>query len=57
MSFVARFLAEFGESLEATDIILSGSYTSTAVDLTIGSEVRADFGPLGSLSVRGIRDD
>jgi 2-keto-4-pentenoate hydratase len=54
VGFVARFLAAFGESLEANDLILSGSYTATAVDLPIGAEVGADFGPLGSLSVKAI---
>ena len=54
VSFVARFLAEYGESLEADDIILSGSYTATAVDFSVGREVRADFGPLGFLSARAV---
>lgn len=51
--FVAQFLNEFGESLEAGDVIMSGSYTATAVDLVRGSNVRANFGELGSLSIAG----
>jgi 2-keto-4-pentenoate hydratase len=49
--FVARFLASFGESLEAGDLVLSGSYTETALRLTCGSEVRGDFGRLGRLTL------
>jgi 2-keto-4-pentenoate hydratase len=51
LQFVARFLASFGESLEAGDLVLSGSYTETALRLTRGSEVRGDFGRLGRLAL------
>lgn len=50
--FVATFLEEFGESLEANDVVLTGSYTEQAVPVGGGNEVRADFGPLGSVEVR-----
>jgi 2-keto-4-pentenoate hydratase len=50
--FVATFLEEFGESLEAGDAILTGSYTERAVEVTSGNRVCADFGHLGSVAVR-----
>ena len=48
---VADFLAPRGEGLEAGDWILSGACTSP-LRVEAGDEVRADFGPLGSVSVR-----
>lgn len=52
VGFVARYLGAFDERLEPGDIIMSGSYTATAIDLLSGTQVRADYGTLGSLSVR-----
>jgi 2-keto-4-pentenoate hydratase len=53
VAHVARYLAAFGERLAAGDLILSGSFMERAVRLDSGSEIRADFGPLGWRSVRG----
>ena len=53
VAHVARYLEAFGERLAAGDLILSGSFMERAVRLDSGSEIRADFGPLGWLSVRG----
>ena len=53
VAHVARYLGAFGERLAAGDLILSGSFMERAVRLDSGSEIRADFGPLGWLSVRG----
>lgn len=50
--FVSEFLAEFGEGLEAGDLILSGSYTAKALPIAPGEEAIAEHGPLGSVSVR-----
>jgi 2-keto-4-pentenoate hydratase len=48
---VAEQLARRGERLEAGDWILSGACTAP-VRVDAGDEVSADFGPLGSVSVR-----
>lgn len=52
LAFVAAFLEEFGEALGGDDIVLTGSYTERAVAVASGNQVRADFGPLGSVQVR-----
>lgn len=52
VAFVATYLAAFGESLDAGDLVLSGSYTDRACPLANGEEVVADFGPVGSVSAR-----
>jgi 2-keto-4-pentenoate hydratase len=52
VAFVADYLAAFGESLEAGDLVLSGSFTASAAALAGGVEVSADFGPLGRVSAR-----
>lgn len=49
--FAARLLARFGESIEAGDVLLSGSYSARAVALPPHSEACADFGPLGQVRV------
>ncbi len=49
--FVAAFLEFFGESLGEGDMILSGSYTASAVDASKPLDLSADFGPLGSIQV------
>jgi 2-keto-4-pentenoate hydratase len=50
--FAARFLADFGEALEAGDWLLSGSYCARAQAIDGVSEVRADFGRLGDVRLR-----
>lgn len=50
--FAARFLDDFGESLEPGDWLLSGSYAARAVALPTAGEVRADFGALGDVRLR-----
>jgi len=52
LRFVAAFLEAFGESLEAGDVVLTGSYTERAAPLTGGDLAEADFGSLGSVHVR-----
>ncbi len=47
--FVALFLQAYGWTLEAGDLILSGSYAAEAVVLHPGSSATADFGLLGSV--------
>jgi 2-keto-4-pentenoate hydratase len=54
VAFVAAYLAAFGESLEAGDLVLSGSFTASAAALAAGHEVAADFGPLGRVCARAI---
>jgi 2-keto-4-pentenoate hydratase len=51
LAFAADYLAAFGESLEAGDLVLSGSFTASAVPLAAG-EVVAEYGPLGRVSAR-----
>jgi 2-keto-4-pentenoate hydratase len=48
--FVAVFLEVFGETLEAGDLVLSGSYAPRAVPIAPGSRIRADFGSLGEVA-------
>jgi 2-keto-4-pentenoate hydratase len=55
VTFVSAFLAEFGEDLEAGDMILSGSYAAQALAIEPGQEAIADHGPLDRVAVR-IRD-
>lgn len=52
LRFVADFLAAFDERLEGGDIVLSGSYTAKAVPIAAGEGAAADYGPLGTVSVR-----
>jgi 2-keto-4-pentenoate hydratase len=47
---VARRLALMGESLRAGQFVIAGSLTPI-VPVAAGDEVRADFGPLGTLSI------
>jgi 2-keto-4-pentenoate hydratase len=54
VALVARRLAEVGETLQAGDLILSGSYT-TPLALAPGDTVTADFGALGRASVTRVR--
>jgi 2-keto-4-pentenoate hydratase len=48
---VANFLARYGESLEAGDLVLSGSYTNP-VPAPAGARIVAEFGSWGEVSVR-----
>ena len=50
--FAARFLTCFGESLAEGDLLLSGSFVASAMPVPAGAEACADFGPLGTVSVR-----
>lgn len=50
VAFTAEFLEAFGESLQAGNMILSGSYTATAVDLVDGTTIRGEYGAMGSIS-------
>lgn len=50
--FVDDYLRAFGACLVPGDVVLSGSFFPRAVPLGSGSEVRAEFGNLGVLSVR-----
>jgi 2-keto-4-pentenoate hydratase len=52
IAFVADYLAAFGESLEPGDLVLSGSYLAKAAPLEPGEDAVADFGDLGTVSVR-----
>jgi 2-keto-4-pentenoate hydratase len=51
VSWLARTVARHGVRLRAGDIVLPGSCTR-ALDIAAGQHVRADFGPLGSVSLR-----
>ena len=48
---VARLLGEHGQTLEAGDLLLCGSYTNP-VAVAAGDVVAADFGALGSVELR-----
>ena len=50
--FVAEYLAAFGRSLAAGDLILSGSYFADALPVAAGDEVVARFGALGAVALR-----
>jgi 2-keto-4-pentenoate hydratase len=50
--FVASFLEAFGRSPLAGDLILSGSYLPTAIEIRPGGGVHADYGPLGDVGCR-----
>lgn len=51
VDFVAAMLPRFGEQLVAGDLILAGSYAAAVPPLERGARAKADFGPLGSVSV------
>lgn len=50
VAWLANVLAGFGVSLDAGQVVLPGSCTA-AVELSAGSHVLADFGPLGTVEV------
>lgn len=55
LRFVADFLGEFGEGLEAGDLVLSGAYVAKALPIAPGEGAAADYGSLGTVSVRVAR--
>jgi 2-keto-4-pentenoate hydratase len=52
VAFAADFLAAFGQSLEEGDLLLSGAYLPRAVALSAGDSAVAEYGPMGSVSLR-----
>jgi 2-oxo-hept-3-ene-1,7-dioate hydratase len=48
--WLARRMADYGQQIEAGDIVLSGSFIRP-VEAPSGSNIHADFGPFGSVSV------
>jgi 2-oxo-hept-3-ene-1,7-dioate hydratase len=50
-AWLANKLAPYGETLEAGEIILGGSFTAP-VPARAGDSFHVDYGPLGSISVR-----
>ncbi|MGJ8529598.1 2-oxo-hept-4-ene-1,7-dioate hydratase [Maritalea sp.] len=48
--WLAKRMAQYGQSIEPGQIILSGSFIRP-VECPSGSEIQADFGPFGSVSV------
>jgi 2-keto-4-pentenoate hydratase len=50
VAWLARKVASFGVRLQAGHVILPGSCTR-AIDLRAGDEFRADFGPLGAVTL------
>jgi 2-keto-4-pentenoate hydratase len=51
VQFVAAYLAAFGRTLAAGDLVLSGSYLAEAVPVAPGDDIVARFGALGSVSL------
>jgi len=48
--WLARRMADYGQSIHAGDIVLSGSFVRP-VGATPGSRINADFGPFGSVNI------
>lgn len=51
VAWLANKLAPYGESLQAGEVVLSGSFTRP-VGCVAGDHIHADYGPLGSVSFR-----
>ncbi|HTK67492.1 MAG TPA: 2-oxo-hepta-3-ene-1,7-dioic acid hydratase [Pseudonocardia sp.] len=51
IAWLANRIGRWGEQLEAGEVLLGGSFTRP-VDVSPGDVVHADYGPLGSISVR-----
>ena len=51
VAWLANKIARYGEQLNAGDVVLAGSFTRPT-NAVRGDALRADFGPLGTLSVR-----
>ncbi len=48
--WLARRMADYGQTIEAGDIVLSGSFIRP-IEATPGSNIHADFGPFGSVQI------
>ena len=48
--WLARRMAEYGQQIEAGDIVLSGSFIRP-IECPPGSEITADFGPFGHVAI------
>ncbi|HEY2780216.1 MAG TPA: 2-oxo-hepta-3-ene-1,7-dioic acid hydratase [Steroidobacteraceae bacterium] len=51
VAWLANKIAPYGENLRAGDIVLGGSFTRPT-NVVRGDALRADYGPLGSISMR-----
>jgi 2-oxo-hept-3-ene-1,7-dioate hydratase len=51
VAWLANKIARYDETLNAGDLVLSGSFTRPTT-AERGDLLRADFGPLGTISVR-----
>jgi len=49
--WLARRMAQYGQSIEPGQVILSGSFIRP-VECPSGTEIQADFGPFGSVDIR-----
>lgn len=49
--WLARRMAEYGQSIKPGDIILSGSFIRP-IEASSGSNIHADFGPFGSVQIK-----
>lgn len=49
--WLARRMAQYGQSIEAGQVILSGSFIRP-VECPSGTDIQADFGPFGSVDIR-----
>ncbi|MCP5056195.1 MAG: hypothetical protein GY937_05640 [bacterium] len=52
VAFAANFLAAFGHALNDGDLLLSGAYLARAPAISAGDLAVAEFGKMGSVSVR-----
>jgi 2-oxo-hept-3-ene-1,7-dioate hydratase len=48
--WLARRMAQYGQTIAAGDIVLSGSFIRP-IEATPGSKIHADFGPFGSVAI------
>lgn len=53
VAWLANKLAEYGECLEAGDIVITGS-TNPTIYVEAGDTIKADFGPLGTVQAKFI---
>ena len=51
VAWLANKIAQYGEQLNAGDIVLAGSFTRPTVAVR-GDVIQADYGPLGNISFR-----
>lgn len=52
VAFASAYLSAFGQSLEDGDLLLSGAFLARAPSIAPGIGGTAEFGPMGSVSVR-----